>query len=160
MWWSYFWDNHYPKYFFCKILFAHDLQRLYVCIPKVSSLSYFFEKMPVDLSLLHLVVVISPFVKWGIYFMECFPTSIVGHNYIILAIDYFKKWVEEIPTYSNDAKIAMFFMFNHIIAWFCVPKIIMTDHGSHFCNKMMSKLASFIWFGQEHYSPYYPQDNG
>jgi transposase InsO family protein len=64
------------------------------------------------------------------------------------------------PTFSNDAKTATLFIFNHIISRFCVPKSIVTDHGSHFCNNMMTELATLLHFDQEHSSPYYPQANG
>ena len=44
-----------------------------------------------------------------------------GYGYIIVAIDYFTKWAEEIPTYAEDGKTATLFLFNHIIARFGVP---------------------------------------
>jgi transposase InsO family protein len=77
-----------------------------------------------------------------------------------VVIDYFTKWEEAMPTYSNDEKIAKLFIFNHIIARFGVPKSIVTDHGSHFCNNMMTELSTLFHFDQEHSSPYYPQENG
>jgi hypothetical protein len=55
---------------------------------------------------LHLLVAFGPFSKWGIDFTTCKPPSVVVYNYIIVAIDYFTKWEEAIPTYSNDAKNA------------------------------------------------------
>lgn len=55
--------------------------------------------MVVDLALLHPISVIDTFTKWGIDYMLCHPTSIVGHNYIIVAIDYFTKWEKVMPTY-------------------------------------------------------------
>ena len=51
-------------------------------------------------------------------------------------------------------------MFNHIIARFGVPQSLVTDHGSHFCNVMMTELATLLHFKQEHSSPYYPRANG
>ena len=64
------------------------------------------------------------------------------------------------PTYANDAKTIAVFMLNHIIARFGVPRSLVTDHGSHFCNTMMTELATLLHFDQEHSSPYYPQANG
>ena len=84
----------------------------------------------------------------------------MGHNYIIISIDYFTKWEEEMPTYFNIMEIATLFIFNHIIARFDIPKSIITDHGSHFRNTMMAELAKMLHFDQEHSSPYYPQANG
>ena len=70
--------------------------------------------------------------------MHCKHTSARGHGYIIVAMDYFTKWAEAMPTYAKDGKIVTLFLFNHIIARFGVPQAIITDHGSHFRNWMIS----------------------
>ena len=73
--------------------------------------------------------------------MHCRPTSVEGLVYIIVAVDYFTKWAEEIPTYVEDGKTAALLLINHIIARFGIPRAIVTDHGSHFQNKMMAELS-------------------
>jgi hypothetical protein len=83
-----------------------------------------------------------------------------GHQHIIVAMDYFTKWAEAMPTIKSDGKTATFFVFNQIIAWFRIPREIVTDHGSHFQNEMMKELASKLGFKHGHSSPYYPQENG
>jgi hypothetical protein len=103
---------------------------------------------------------IGPFAKWGIDFMTCHPHSARGHGYIIVAIDYFTKWVEVIPTFDNIGKTASLFPFNHIIARFGVPQAIVTDHGSHFRNFMMSELTEKLGLHHDNSMPYYPQANG
>jgi hypothetical protein len=50
---------------------------------------------------LHPVVLVVPFTKWGIDFMTCNPHSIEGHGYIIVAVDYFTKWIKAMPTFDN-----------------------------------------------------------
>jgi hypothetical protein len=84
---------------------------------------------------LHPVVVVGPFAKWGIDFMTCKPSSTNGHGYIIMVVDYFTKWVEAMPTYSNDGTTTTLFIFNHIIARFGVPKTIVTIMGHIFTTK-------------------------
>lgn len=79
------------------------------------------KKMCAYLAPLHFAVSIGTFTKWGIDFTMCKLPSIIGHHYIIVAIDYFTKWAEVMPTYSNDMGIATLFLFNHIIARFGVP---------------------------------------
>jgi hypothetical protein len=86
-------------------------------------------------------VSIGPFAKWGIDFTTCNPPSTAGHHYIIMAMDYFTKWAEVMPTYTNDVKTIALFLFNHIITRFGIPKSIVTDHGTHFCNAMMVELT-------------------
>ena len=80
--------------------------------------------------------------------MMCNPVLVWGHKYIIVAIDYFKKWVEAIPTYKADGETGAFFVFNQIIARFGIPKDIVTDHGNHFQNIMMTELTTMLGFKQ------------
>jgi hypothetical protein len=99
-------------------------------------------------------------VKWGIDFMTCHPHSVGGHGYIIVAIDYFTKWAEEMLTFNNTGKIAALFLFNHIIAHFGVPQAIITDHSSHFRNFMMYELMKKLGLHHDNSTPYYLQANG
>ena len=109
---------------------------------------------------MHLVVSAGPFTKWGIDFMTCNPPLSRGHGYIINAVNYFTKWVEAMPTFNNTGQTAALFFFNHVIAWFGVPKDIVTDHGKHFRNHMMSELTAKLGLSHDNYIPYYPQSNG
>jgi hypothetical protein len=47
-----------------------------------------------------------------------------------------------------------------LITCFGVPHAIVTDHGAHFKNQMMSELHVKLGFHHENSSPYYPQANG
>jgi hypothetical protein len=97
------------------------------------------------------VITVGPFTKWGIDYTTCNPPSARGHRYIIVAVDYFTKWVEAMPTFKDDGETANLFLFNQIIARFGVPREIVTDHGSHFQNQMMSELTSKLGLRQEHF---------
>eukprot|EP00253_Pinus_taeda_P036332 PITA_36332 len=67
------------------------------------------------------VVAIGSFAKWGIDFMTCNPTSTGGHGYIIVAVDYFTKWAEAMPTLNNSGETTTLFFFNHVVSRFSVP---------------------------------------
>ena len=41
--------------------------------------------------------------------MGLFPSSF-GNEYILLAVDYISKWVQAIPTRTNDAKVVVNFL--------------------------------------------------
>ena len=109
---------------------------------------------------LHPVITVYPFTKWGVDFVNCNPTSTGGHQHIIVVINYFNKWVEEMPTVKSDGNIFSFFVFNQIIARFGIPSDIVTNHGSHFQNEMMEEISYKLGFKHGHSSPYYPQKNG
>ena len=106
------------------------------------------------------VIVVGPFTKWGIDFTTCYSNLSRGHRYIIVAVDYFTKWVEAMPTFNNDGETTTLFIFNHTVERFGIPKEIFTDHGSQFTNKMIIELTSNLGSRQEHFSPYYLQENG
>jgi hypothetical protein len=103
---------------------------------------------------------IGPFCKWGIDFMTCNPPSSNGHKYIVVAVDYFTKWVEAMPTFNNTTDTTTCFFFNHVITHFGVPLHLVSDHGKHFENEVFVELSTKLGFTHEFTSPYYPQSNG
>ena len=72
--------------------------------------------------------------------MDYNPASARGHHHIIVAIDYFMKWAEAMPTVKFDSDTATHFVFNQIITQFGISKELVTDHGSHFQNRVMEEL--------------------
>jgi hypothetical protein len=88
------------------------------------------------------------------------PTLDRGNKYIIMAIDYFTKWVDAIAMFSNDGGTITLFKFNKVITRFRVLREIVTNHESHFQNNIMLELTLKVVLKKEHLSPYYPQANG
>ena len=52
------------------------------------------------------IITIGPFTKWGLDFMDCNPALAGGHQHIIVAVDYFMKWDEDMPTLKSNGEIA------------------------------------------------------
>ena len=63
-----------------------------------------------------------------------------------MAVDYFTKWAEAMPTIKSDGETAAHFIFNQIITRFGILKEIVTDHGRYFQNKMMKELDSNLGY--------------
>ena len=81
-----------------------------------------------------------------------------GHEYILVAIDYFTKWVE-VAFYSMlKAKHMARFIENNIICRYGVPQEIISDNGSHFEGEVRTIMELY---NIEHHksSPYRPQTN-
>ena len=92
--------------------------------------------------------------------MDCNPVSAGGHHHIIVVVDYFTKWANDMPTIKSDSETFVHLIFNQIITRFDIPKELVTDHGRNFQNKMMEDFASKLWYKKDHSSSYYPQANG
>eukprot|EP00253_Pinus_taeda_P007115 PITA_07115 len=85
-------------------------------VRKCHNCQIFDRNMHAPTAPLHPIIVVGPFAKWVIDYITCNPHSAGGHAYIIVAVDYFTKWAEAMPTFEADGKTTAIFMFNHIIA--------------------------------------------
>ena len=112
-----------------------------------------------DESPMHPILEVELFDLWGIDFMGPFLSS-YNNLYILLAVDYVSKWVAVIPTRTYDAKVMAQFLFSHIFSRFGTPRSLITDNGTHFCNKVIDKV--FQKYGVRHRTSlsYHPQLNG
>uniref|UniRef100_A0A151UFE1 Retrotransposable element Tf2 n=1 Tax=Cajanus cajan TaxID=3821 RepID=A0A151UFE1_CAJCA len=96
---------------------------------------------------------------WGIDFMGSFPVSF-GFSYILLVVDYVSKWVEAKATRTNDAQVVVDFVRSNIFCRFGVPRAIVSDQGTHFCNRSMQALLKKYGVVHRISTPYHPQTNG
>ena len=96
---------------------------------------------------------------WGMNFMGHFP-SYFRNLYISLVVDYVSKWVEAIPTLTNDAKVVASFLRSHIFTRFRTPRALITDGGTHFCNKLIDNVLRKYGDGHQTALAYHPQTNG
>ncbi|GKD50283.1 reverse transcriptase domain-containing protein [Tanacetum coccineum] len=59
-----------------------------------------------------------------------------GARFLVVAIDYFTKWVEAKPLVSITGKHMEKFVWEHIICRFGVPHIIIFDNGKQFAEEI------------------------
>lgn len=94
----------------------------------------------IHVPLVPLNVLTSPwlFSMWGIVVIgHIEPTSSNELRFILVAIDYFTKWVEAV-SYSNVTRqVVARFIRKEIICRYEVPQNIITNNGSNLNNKMM-----------------------
>jgi len=91
---------------------------------------------------------------------EIKPKSSKGHNYILVGIDYFTKWVEAIPLPNVTQDAVIDFIQKYIIYIFGIPETITTDQGSVFPGQKMVKFVEDIGYKLLTSTPYYAQANG
>ena len=85
------------------------------------------------------ILVCEVFDVWGIDFMGPFPKCF-SKEYILVTVDYVSKWVEAIALQKNDAKYVMKFLKKNIFTRFGIPRALISDEGTHFCNKQIDDL--------------------
>ncbi|CAM8978327.1 unnamed protein product [Rhodiola kirilowii] len=105
------------------------------------------------------ILVNDVFDIWGIDFMGPFPIS-RGNIYILVAVDYVSKWVEAKATKNDDAKTVVEFLRSNIFCRYGVPKAIISDQGTHFCNRMMTTTLKHYHVHHRTSTAYHPQTNG
>nr|GEU50588.1 reverse transcriptase domain-containing protein [Tanacetum cinerariifolium] len=82
----------------------------------------------------------------GIDFMGQFPSS-KGNKYILVAVDYFSKWVEAKALPTNDARVVLKFL-KSLFARFGTPRAIISDRERTICENHASwsdKLDDALW---------------
>jgi hypothetical protein len=105
------------------------------------------------------ILVSKIFYVWGIDFMGPFAFFFCN-LYIFLVVDSMSKWSEVKATRTNDAKVVLDFVKTHIFNRFGIPKAIISDHGTHFCNRSMEALLRKYHMTHRTSIAYHPQTNG
>ncbi|XP_062115167.1 uncharacterized protein LOC133829456, partial [Humulus lupulus] len=105
------------------------------------------------------ILIIDIFDVWGIDFMGPFPNSF-GNLYILVGVDYVSKWVEAIACHTNDHKVVLRFLKENIFSRFGSPRAIISDNGTHFCNKPFEHLMKQYGITHKVSTPYHPQTSG
>nr|GEV54102.1 reverse transcriptase domain-containing protein [Tanacetum cinerariifolium] len=95
---------------------------------------------------------------WGIDFMGPFPSS-KGNKYILVAVDYLPKWVEEKALSINDARVVVKFL-KSLFSRFRTPRAIISDRGTYFCNDQFARVMTKYGATHRLATAYYPQTSG
>ena len=129
--------------FYQPFLFA-DVYRV---VRSFQKCQLFVEKTRLAPLPLLLVLIEAPFRQWGLDFIgEINPSSSGQFKWILIAIDYFTKWVEAIPTRKANDLVVMKFLEENIFSRFGCPVKIVTDNAQvfnsvrfiNFCQKQTS----------------------
>lgn len=108
----------------------------------------------------HALLSLVPFEKWRIdYVGEIHLHSSKEMAYIVVATEYLTKWVEAQAVKINTAAHAPASMYENIISRFGMPKILVSDRGTHFLNSLNQKMTDKLYIDHRTTAPYYPQTN-
>ncbi len=74
-------------------------------------------------------------------------------------MDYFSRWSEaKLLKAANADKVATF-LYEEIICRFGTPRILQSDRGTHFINKVIQRLTKRFKIKHSLSSPYHSQSN-
>ncbi|XP_070043414.1 uncharacterized protein [Nicotiana tomentosiformis] len=88
------------------------------------------------------------------------PKASDGHRFILVAIDYFTKWVEVVNFKAVTKKAVVDFMHSNIICRFGVPKTIITDNVANLNSHLMKEVCEQFKITHRNSTPYRPKANG
>ena len=78
-------------------------------------------------------------------------------KYILVAVDYVSKWVVAIALANNEGTSVIEFLKKNIFSRFGTPRAIISDGGSHFCNRLFKGLLEKYGVLHNVSTPYHPQ---
>lgn len=100
------------------------------------------------------------FSMFGIDFVGPLPTTVSGNRYIIVATEYLSRWPIAAPLKTANAMDTAKFLFENIICTFGIPKVLISDQGTHFLNEVVSIITGLFSFHHRKSTAYHPQTNG
>ena len=111
-------------------------------------------------SYLNPIEVGEPFERIGIDFVGPLEKTRRRNRYILVVTDYLTKWPEAKAMKDATATNVVKFIYEVIICRHRCPKIILSDRGIHFRNKLVEELCEKFEIKQKLSASYHPQTNG
>lgn len=75
------------------------------------------------------------FYQWGIDIVGPFPEAPEKLKYMVVAMDYFTKWIEAEPLACISGRQMIKFVWRNIMTRFDMPKMLVSDYGLQFTEK-------------------------
>nr|GFA46318.1 reverse transcriptase domain-containing protein [Tanacetum cinerariifolium] len=101
-----------------------------------------------------------PFYKWGIDIAGPFPEGPGKVKFVIVAMDYFTKWIEAKVVATITGRQVKKFVWDNIVCRFGIPGEIISDNGKQFPNNPFKDWCDKLNITQ-HFAPVkHPQSNG
>ncbi|KAL2226659.1 UNVERIFIED_CONTAM: Retrovirus-related Pol polyprotein from transposon gypsy [Sesamum indicum] len=86
------------------------------------------------------IKIACPFDQWGIDIVGPFPPAQAQKKFIIVAVEYFSKWVEAEAVAKISEKEVINFIWKNIICRFGIPRVLISDNGTQFQGR-----KSTVW---------------
>ncbi|XP_065893114.1 uncharacterized protein [Dysidea avara] len=118
------------------------------------------KKMDTGVPELNPIPVVATWYHIGIDFVGPLKhKSTQGNCYILTVADYFSKFVQAFAC-SNKESSTVFSALFKLFMQFGLPRVITSDQGSEFNNRLDKKLMKMMKIDHRLTTPYHPQANG
>ena len=97
---------------------------------------------------------------WGMDILGPFSPGKGQVKFLLVAVDYFTKWIEAEPLATITAQQVQKFVWHNLICRFGVPKTIITDNGRQFIDKGLADFYKGLHIHHVTSSVEHPQTNG
>jgi len=92
--------------------------------------------------MLHPIIKPWPFQGCRLDFIgQIHPPSSKGHQFVLVAMDYFTKWTKAVPLKNMTHKEVIEFITEHIIHRFGISQTLTIDQGTSFVSKEVREFA-------------------
>ncbi|XP_063950861.1 uncharacterized protein LOC135153043 [Daucus carota subsp. sativus] len=92
--------------------------------------------------------------------LGAFPLASAQKKFLIVAIDYFTKWIEAKPLAKITTKQVAQFFWENIICRYGIPRVLVTDNGAQFNNPEFVGYCNDYSIELRFTSVAHPQANG
>lgn len=100
----------------------------------------------------------GPFERWHMDFLKLSQTK-DGHQYLLLVVDSFTRWIEAFPMKTQDSKQVAKVLFEQVFSRYGAPKKIVSDLGKQFTSNLILSLCEIFNVKRHFTSAYHPQTN-
>ena len=89
-----------------------------------------------------------------------FPTSAEGNKYILVASDYFTRWVEAYAIPNLEATTVTQKLTKEFLLWFGPLEQLHVDQGRNFESSVIAEICNTLGIVKTRTTPYHPQLDG
>ncbi|KAL2235727.1 UNVERIFIED_CONTAM: Gag-Pol polyprotein [Sesamum indicum] len=94
------------------------------------------------------IKIACPFDQWGIDIVGAFLPAQAQKKFIIVAVEYFTKWVEAEAVAQISKKEVISFIWKNIICRFGLPRILISDNGTQFQGRKITEWCKELKIAQ------------
>ena len=91
--------------------------------------------------------------------MGPFPYDDKAKRFIVTMMDVHSRYIMAIPVQNHTAQTVSKCLYEHVMAYFGVPRSILSDRGAEFTSSVWESLTQILGSNIRMASPYYPQGN-